>query len=56
MPNADPHRMAAVVEKFLTDPVLAARLRSRARTAVLAKWSKAAAAARLEEVLYKSLH
>lgn len=55
IPNANPKTMAAVVERFLTDPALAARLRANARPAVLAKWSKPAAAARLEQVLYTIL-
>lgn len=56
VPDANPKKMAAVVEKFLADPALAARLRAKARPAVLAKWSKPAAAERLEKILFAALN
>ncbi|HEX7652971.1 MAG TPA: glycosyltransferase family 4 protein [Verrucomicrobiae bacterium] len=55
LPDAQPARMAAVVERFLTEPGLAERLTTQARPAVLARWHKAAAAERLEYALQSTL-
>ena len=54
-PNARPETMAAAIGQILNNPQLAAQLRSRARTAVLARWKNSDAVERLEAALQNTL-
>ena len=51
MPDASPGNMAAVIERFFTEPGLAEALRKKSRAAVLARWSREAGIDRIEKVL-----
>jgi glycosyltransferase involved in cell wall biosynthesis len=53
--NARPATLAATLLKLITDPMLAAQLRSRCRAVVLARWQSSAAAERLEAALRDTL-
>ena len=51
MPDASPGNMAAVIERFFTEPGLAEALRKKSRAAGLARWRREAGIDRIEKVL-----
>jgi glycosyltransferase involved in cell wall biosynthesis len=56
VPNARPETLAAAIQKIISEPELAARMRIQCRANVLTQWKSSAAVERLETALLDTLN